>query len=160
MRFGWTSGGGHFLDGFGYDTSSQHLYYMDPWPGNGYTMSLYSWVVSASDHDWTHTLQITTNPAACANFRTYTYDNSTQSWGTGASSIQATYDDASTTDGYTIFARALGTIEQVNLNRNIAVNLNGGLDCNYDLVTGMTRISGSLIVQGGSVIVSNLVIQP
>jgi hypothetical protein len=161
MRFGWYGGGGHFLDGFGYDTYGQHLYYMDPWPGNGYTMSLYSWVVSAyHDHDWTHTLQITTNPAACANFLTYTYDNSTQSWGTGASTIQAAYDDPSTTSGYTIFARALGTIEQVNLNRNIAVNLNGGLDCNYDLVTGMTRISGSLIVQGGSVTVSNLVIQP
>lgn len=63
MRFGWTTGGGHFLDGYGYDLNGQYIDYMDPWPGNGYTKSLYSWVVSASDHQWTHTLQITNNPA-------------------------------------------------------------------------------------------------
>jgi hypothetical protein len=63
MRFGWTSGGGHFLVGRGYDQGGgDYLNYMDPWPGHGYTKSLYSWVVSASDHNWTHTLQITTNP--------------------------------------------------------------------------------------------------
>ena len=60
MRFGWTGGGGHFLDPYG--MSGNYLYYMDPWPGHGYTISLYSWVVSASDHTWTHTLQLTTNP--------------------------------------------------------------------------------------------------
>lgn len=59
MRFGWTSGGGHFLNGRG--ISGNNLYYMDPWPGNGYTISSYDWVVSASDHSWTHTLQITTD---------------------------------------------------------------------------------------------------
>jgi hypothetical protein len=61
MRFGWASGGGHFLVNYGYDETG-YLDYMDPWPGHGYTRSLYSWVVSASDHDWTHTLQVTTNP--------------------------------------------------------------------------------------------------
>jgi hypothetical protein len=62
MRFGWYYGGGHFLVGYGYDQNGDYLDYMDPWPGNGYTKSLYSWVVSASyHHDWTHTLQITTN---------------------------------------------------------------------------------------------------
>jgi hypothetical protein len=60
MRFGWTGSGGHSLDGYG--MMGNYLYYMDPWPGHGYTISLYSWVVSASDHDWTHTLQLTTNP--------------------------------------------------------------------------------------------------
>jgi hypothetical protein len=56
MRFGWSSGGGHFLVTYGYISSGSYLKYMDPWPGEGYTTSLYSWVVSASDHDWTHTL--------------------------------------------------------------------------------------------------------
>jgi hypothetical protein len=63
MRFGWTSGGGHFLDGYGYDLNGQYLDYMDPWPGNGYTKSLYTWVASAADHTWTHSLQITSPPA-------------------------------------------------------------------------------------------------
>jgi hypothetical protein len=61
MRFGWTSGGGHFLDGYGYVQNGDFLDYMDPWIGNGYTRSSYDWVVSAADHNWTHTLQITTD---------------------------------------------------------------------------------------------------
>jgi len=56
MRFGWSTGGGHFLVTYGYITNGSYLKYMDPWPGEGYTTSLYSWVLSASDHDWTHTL--------------------------------------------------------------------------------------------------------
>jgi hypothetical protein len=60
MRFGWTAGGGHALVGYGYDQSGAYMDYMDPWPGNGATKSLYTWVVSASDHNWTHTLQVTT----------------------------------------------------------------------------------------------------
>jgi hypothetical protein len=56
MRWGWTGGGGHFLVPYGYITTGSYLQYMDPWPGEGYTTSLFSYVVSASDHDWTHTL--------------------------------------------------------------------------------------------------------
>lgn len=56
MRWGWTSGGGHFLVPYGYITTGSYLKYMDPWPGEGYTTSLFTYVVSASDHDWTHTL--------------------------------------------------------------------------------------------------------
>ena len=59
MRFGWYGGGGHFLVGRGLEVNN--VYYMDPWPGNGYTISTYDWVVYApTHHDWTHTLQITT----------------------------------------------------------------------------------------------------
>ena len=56
MRWGWSSGGGHFLVGYGYITAGSYLHYMDPWPGEGLTTSLFTYVVSASDHDWTHTL--------------------------------------------------------------------------------------------------------
>jgi hypothetical protein len=63
MRFAWTSGGGHFLVGRGYDQGGLYVDYMDPWYGNGYTKSLYSWVVQSSNHYWTDTLQFTTSPA-------------------------------------------------------------------------------------------------
>jgi len=56
MRFAWSSGGGHFLVTYGYITSGSYLKYMDPWPGEGYTTSLYTYTVSSSEHDWTHTL--------------------------------------------------------------------------------------------------------
>lgn len=64
MRFGWTGGGGHFLDGYGYHQDGNYMDYMDPWPGNGYTRSAYGWVVSSSNHSWTHTLQITSKVTA------------------------------------------------------------------------------------------------
>ncbi len=67
MRFGWTSGGGHFLNGYGYDDASPtYVHYMDPWPGNGYTKSTYSWTVRSTGHNWTHTLRVTTAPLPSA----------------------------------------------------------------------------------------------
>jgi hypothetical protein len=62
MRFGWTSGGGHFLVGYGYDPGGVYMDYMDPWPGNGFTRSTYDWVVSSADHTWTHTLMCESTP--------------------------------------------------------------------------------------------------
>jgi hypothetical protein len=59
IRFGWTAGGGHILAGNGYQISngSNYVIYMNPWPGEGNSEDLYSWVVSAPDHKWTHTLR-------------------------------------------------------------------------------------------------------
>jgi hypothetical protein len=58
FRWGWTTGGGHFLVGHGLINSN--MYYMNPWPGEGLTISDYDWVVSNPDHDWTHTNDIST----------------------------------------------------------------------------------------------------
>ncbi|MDD5528713.1 MAG: papain-like cysteine protease family protein [bacterium] len=63
IRWGWTAGGGHFLVARG--VFGDTIHYMDPWPGNGYTIALYDWVVSSSNHTWTHSLQLTTNPPPC-----------------------------------------------------------------------------------------------
>ncbi|GAB4342929.1 MAG: hypothetical protein Kow0089_18370 [Desulfobulbaceae bacterium] len=52
IRWGWDSGGGHFVVGKG--ISGDYVYLMDPW--NGPTVSTYSWVVRGSSHTWTHTL--------------------------------------------------------------------------------------------------------
>lgn len=60
LRYGWTSGGGHILVGRGYDVEndgSRYIYLMNPWPGEGMTYASYSYVVSASDHNWTHSLR-------------------------------------------------------------------------------------------------------
>lgn len=63
IRWGWNPQGGHFVVGRGIEGNNVH--YMDPWPGNGYTIATYNWVVSGSNHTWTHSLQLTTNvPAA------------------------------------------------------------------------------------------------
>ncbi len=157
MRFGWTSGGGHFLDGFGYDNDGQYLHYMDPWPGNGYTLSLYSWVVSSSNHNWTHTLQVTTNLPACYAFA-YPW-NGTSGYRAGASSIQAAYDESFSGD--IIYVRGTGTIENVDFGRDISISLYGGVTCDYSYYgVGFTRISGSLKVSRGSVDIAYILIGP
>lgn len=60
IRWAWTSVvGGHFLVGHG--LVNNDLYYMDPWVGEGLKISDYSWVVSSSEHNWTHTNQLVTS---------------------------------------------------------------------------------------------------
>lgn len=60
IRWGWDAGGGHFVVGRGYEGSD--IYYMDPWPGNGYEVADYDWMVRGSTHTWTHTLECTELP--------------------------------------------------------------------------------------------------
>ncbi|MCD0492172.1 hypothetical protein B0T37_09235 [Chromobacterium violaceum] len=63
IRYGWTNGGGHFIVGRGYQSGSgNYLYMMNPWPGEGMTYASYNSVVSASDHNWTHTLRMSVSP--------------------------------------------------------------------------------------------------
>ena len=64
FRWGWYSGGGHFLVGHGYTASGSQMYYMNPWFGEGFHVASYSWIVDDSiTHVWTSTNIITTNPA-------------------------------------------------------------------------------------------------
>jgi hypothetical protein len=64
IRWGWTSGGGHFIVGKGYASSGQNVYYMNPWPGEGAKVAAYSWMVNDGVHSWTHTQKLLTNPPA------------------------------------------------------------------------------------------------
>jgi hypothetical protein len=59
VRWGWTSGGGHFVVGHGKVGST--IYYMNPWFGEGLHISTYSWLVNDGNHTWTHTNIISTN---------------------------------------------------------------------------------------------------
>ncbi|MES1181516.1 MAG: T9SS type A sorting domain-containing protein [Flavobacterium sp.] len=61
IRWGWYSGGGHFIVGKGFDASN-NVYYMNPWPGEGAKIANYNWMVNDSVHQWTHTNVLTTNP--------------------------------------------------------------------------------------------------
>jgi len=65
IRYGWNSGGGHFVVGMGYlDNGNYQL--MNPWFGTGYTVNTYNWIYTAQggEGSWTHTL--TTNRAVSA----------------------------------------------------------------------------------------------
>lgn len=62
FRWGWTGGGGHFLVGHGVDVNNSMLYYMDPWFNEGLHIASYGWVVQNSEHTWTHTNRMSTDP--------------------------------------------------------------------------------------------------
>jgi hypothetical protein len=65
MRFGWTTGGGHFIVGRGIDGNIVH--FMDPAVGDGYGAANYNWMVISLDHEWTHTLEMTTAVAPASS---------------------------------------------------------------------------------------------
>lgn len=62
IRWGWTSGGGHFIVGHGFESATNQMYYMDPWFNEGFHIADYSWVVNNSIHNWTHTNEMSTDP--------------------------------------------------------------------------------------------------
>lgn len=62
IRWGWFSGGGHFVVGHG--ITANDLSYMNPWPGEGLHIADYSWVENDGTHLWTHTNKLLTAPTA------------------------------------------------------------------------------------------------
>jgi len=64
IRWGWTTGGGHFVIGHGVEGNT--MYYMNPWPGEGMKIADYNWVVFDGSHTWTHS-QTTTIPVYTIN---------------------------------------------------------------------------------------------
>jgi len=60
IRYGWTSGGGHFIVGYGWQQYDgvNYVDVMDPWPGEGKKVNTYAYTVASTSHRWTHTLRI------------------------------------------------------------------------------------------------------
>ncbi|MDD2331633.1 MAG: papain-like cysteine protease family protein [Candidatus Cloacimonetes bacterium] len=73
IRWEWSDGSGHFLVTKGVVDQTIHL--MDPWYGP--TINSYDWTLSGSSHTWTHSLGITTSPAAMDPQNPYPEDNAT-----------------------------------------------------------------------------------
>lgn len=59
IRWGWDSGGGHFVVARGIESNMVHI--MDPWYGP--SINTYNWVKNGSTHSWTHTLELATRPS-------------------------------------------------------------------------------------------------
>jgi len=72
------------------------------------------------------------------------------------STLQAAYEAAS--DGEVIESQALSFTEDLLFNRNIAITLAGGSNCEYTDSVANTAING-LVIRGGKVIVENIAIR-
>ncbi len=57
-RWGWKSGGGHFVVVHG--QAGEMISYMNPWKGEGIKTAKYSWFKKGSNHTWTMSLKLTT----------------------------------------------------------------------------------------------------
>lgn len=73
VRWGWNTGGGHFVLGHGVNASD--VYYMNPWFGEGLHISTYSWLVNDGSHTWTHTNLLTTAPTGVDDVTSMFSDN-------------------------------------------------------------------------------------
>ena len=75
------------------------------------------------------------------------------------STLQAAYDSA--IEGDTIQSRAIMLTENLNVNRNITITLEGGYDCGYTANTGnTTSLKGKLqtYTGGGKITIKNFVL--
>jgi YD repeat-containing protein len=74
-------------------------------------------------------------------------------------SIQAAYNAASS--GATIKVAARSIVENLNVNRNISVNLEGGYNSNYTGITGVTNLKGMISTWpgGGTITIKNFNLQ-
>jgi len=72
------------------------------------------------------------------------------------STLQEAYDVA--VDGDIIQVQAVRLMENLNLNRDITVTLDGGYNCDFTTKTGKTRLKG-MIVSGGVVTVRDFIME-
>lgn len=70
------------------------------------------------------------------------------------STLQEAYDAAQ--EGDIIQSHAAQFTENLYINRNISVTLEGGYQCDFSSVTGETIINGNLTVSDGTVIIENI----
>jgi hypothetical protein len=144
LRWGWDSGGGHFVIAKGMSNGLMHL--MDPWYGP--TVSNYQWVVQGGGHTWTHTLTMQSAPVKPTTLE-YTGDFN----GDGKTDVLWRYADGSFYIGYfngtpTLDFHSLGVIDLTPMGTG---DFNG--DGKADIVwrnmnTGAVRIS---LMDGGTV---------
>ena len=73
------------------------------------------------------------------------------------STLQAAYNDAG--NGDTIKAQAVVFTENLNINRNISITIEGGYNNDYTVVIGMTSLQGQMTVSNGTVTAKDFVLK-
>ena len=73
------------------------------------------------------------------------------------STLQHAYDAAEDND--TIQSHAGGSFENLYINRDISIDLEGGYDCNYGGIVGETTINGMMTISHGTVTINNFILK-
>jgi hypothetical protein len=69
------------------------------------------------------------------------------------STLQAAYDSA--VDGDIIQSQAVVFPEDLNVDRNLSVTLEGGYDCDYSAIMDKTTLNGTITISNGTVVIEN-----
>lgn len=56
VRWGWRTGGGHFVILRGLNETNNQAFIMDPWFGKGHQIVNINWLKNSRRHAWTHSL--------------------------------------------------------------------------------------------------------
>jgi hypothetical protein len=62
-------------------------------------------------------------------------------------------------DNSTLQIQGANFTENLNLNRSVAVTLQGGYDCGFTAHTGWTTLTGNVTVSSGNAAIENLIIR-
>ncbi len=73
------------------------------------------------------------------------------------STPQEAYNAAA--NGDIIQSQAARFMEDLNINRNISITLEGGYDCSYSTVTDKTRIQGDMTISDGTATIENFILE-
>jgi PKD repeat protein len=73
------------------------------------------------------------------------------------STLQEAYDAAM--DGDIIQSQAVSFTENLNIDRNLSIILDGGYDCGYIYKTGKTSLRGNVTISNGTVVLENFILE-
>ncbi len=121
-------------------------------PSKVYSNGTYSVKLTVTDSDGdTDTLTRTNYITVCYSNANIVGDS------TAYSTLQSAYDAAAT--GNTLEGRDVTITEDVNLNRNMTVTIQGGYNCDHSAVSGKTAINGNMTISDGTVTMENVQVQ-
>lgn len=75
------------------------------------------------------------------------------------STLQAAYNDPATMDGDTIQSQAIVLTEDLSMNRDISVIIEGGYDCDYTTIIGRTILNGDMTITNGTLNIRNFILE-
>jgi PKD repeat protein len=122
-------------------------------PSYDYPVGIYSVKLKVTDSDGsTNTLLRTDYISSCLNPISLNGNNLAVD-----ATLQDAYDAA--TNGDTIQVQAKLLSGNLNANRNISVTLEGGHNCDYTTISGLTTFTGDITISNGTLTIENFLLQ-
>jgi hypothetical protein len=120
---------------------------------NGYFFDVWTNCDSPSNNVCTETMDV--NDTVTANFQPCYQPITIAGTTVYYPTLQSAYDAA--INGDTIQTQSVAFSDNLNANRNIAVTLQGGYNCNYSAVTGNTVFNGTMTISDGVVTIGDYI---